>query len=153
MTAQVQPYKKFKMPFNYVQVVIATFGAVITSIFVYFVSEAAGASMYFNGGLFTHLTFGEIVGYIVLPFAVLGFLTFLIGRSKPGFCKIAQWLGVAVAVLSIANAVLYAADLASGIGLAVIHLIVGASWYLAVNNSNKKYNEEAAASRSALVAT
>ncbi len=153
MTAQVQPYKEFKMPFNYVQVVIATFGAVITSIFVYFVSEAAGASMYFNGGLFTHLTFGEIVGFIALPFAILGFLTFLIGRSKPGFCKIAQWIGVAVAVLSIANAILYAADLPSGIGLAVIHLVVGASWYLAVNNSNRKYNEQATASRGALVAT
>jgi hypothetical protein len=151
MTAQVQPYKKFKMPFNYVQVLIAAFGAVVSSIFVFFVSEAAGASMFFNGGPFTQLTFSEIVGFIFLPFAILGFLIFLIGRAKPGFCKVAQWLGVAVAVISIINPILFAQDLPSGIGVAVIHLIVGASWYLAVNNSNKKYNEEAASNRNALV--
>ena len=93
------------------------------------------------------------LAFIFLPFAILGFLTFLIGRSSPGFCKVAQWIGVAVAVIAIINPILFAADLASGIGFAVIHLIVGASWYLAVNNSNKKYNEEAAAGRGELVGT
>lgn len=151
MTAQVQPYKRFKMPFNYVQVLIAAFGAVATSIFVYFVSEAAGASMYFNGGLFPHLTVQEIAGFIFLPFVILGFITFLIGRVRPGFCKIAQWIGVAVAVIAIINPILFAQDLASGIGFAVIHLIVGASWYLAVNYSNKKYNDQAAANGGALM--
>lgn len=141
MSAQVQQYKKFKMPFNYVQVLIAAFGAMISSILVFFVSEAAGASMQFSRGLFQQLTVMEIVRFTVLPFAILGLITFWIGRATPGFCRIAQWIGVAVVVVSLINPILYAADLASGIGLAVIHLIVGASWYLAVNNSNKKYNE------------
>ncbi|PQZ94815.1 hypothetical protein CQ018_05590 [Arthrobacter sp. MYb227] len=150
MTAQVQPYKKFKMPFNYVQVLIAAFGAIVTSIFVYFVSETAGASMFFSGGLFPHLTIQEIAGFIFPTFVILGFLTFLIGRASPRFCKVAQWLGVAIAVISMINPILFAQDLASGIGLAVIHLVVGASWYLAVNYSNKKYNDEAARNAEAL---
>lgn len=153
MTAQVQPYKKFKMPFNYVQVLIAAFGAIVTSIFVYFVSEAAGASMLFSGGLFPHLTVQEIAGFIFPTFVILGFLTFLIGRSSPRFCKVAQWIGVAVAVVSMINPILFAQDLASGIGLSIIHLVVGASWYLAVNYSNRKYNDQAAAEGSALVRT
>lgn len=140
MSVQVQSYKKFRMPFNFVQVLIAGFGAVVTSIFVYYVSEAAGASMYFSGGLFQHLTVQEIVGYTMLPFVILGFLTFVIGRAWPGFCKIAQWLGVAIAVISAINPILFAADVASAIGFVIIHLIVAASWYLAVNYSNKKYN-------------
>ena len=127
MTVQVQPYKKFKMPFNYVQVLIAAYGAAVTSIVVYLASISAGGSMYFSGGLFTQLTFFEVITFIVFPFAIFGFLTFLIGRSHPGFCKISQWIGVAVAVISIINPILFAQDLASGIGLSIICLIVGAS--------------------------
>lgn len=143
MSVQVQPYKKFKMPFNYVQVVIAGFGAVVTSIFVFFVSEAAGASMQFSGGLFEQLTVQEIVGYTMLPFLILGFITIVVGRFKPGFCKVAQWIGVVVAAISAVSAIMFATDIASAIGFVIINLVIGASWYLAVNYSNKKYNEMA----------
>ena len=51
---------------------------------------------------------------------------------------------MAVAVLSIANA-----DLPSETRLALIHLVVGAWRYLAVNNSSKKCNAQAAAGRGA----
>ncbi|WP_404287840.1 DUF6069 family protein [Glutamicibacter arilaitensis] len=127
---------KYKMPFNYVQVVIATFSAVVTSVFVFFVSEVAGGTMRFSGGVFQNVDFFSIVRFIALPFLILGFLTFLIGRARPGFCKFAQWAGVVVVVASIINPILFAADLASGIGLSLILLIVGASWYMAVDNSN-----------------
>lgn len=63
---------------------------------------------------------GAIVGCMVLRFAVLGVLTFPIGGSRPVFRKNAQWIGVAVAVLSIANT-----DLPSGIWRALIHLVGG----------------------------
>lgn len=132
---------RFRMPFNYAQVLIAAFGAAVLSAFVYFVGEAAGASMDFSGGLFTHLDFIEVIRFSVLPILVLGLLTWVIGRAKPGFCRVAQWAGVAVVVLAIINPILFAADWATGIALAVMHLIVGASWYLAVNWSNRKYNE------------
>lgn len=127
---------KYKMPFNYVQVVIATFGAVVMSIFVLLVSEAAGGSMKFTGGMFQNVDFIHLLRFIALPFLALGFLTFLIGRARPGFCKIAQWVGAVLVVVSIINPILFAPDLASGIGMSLILLIVGASWYIAVNNSN-----------------
>lgn len=135
---------RFKMPFNYVQILIAAFGAASICTFIYFVAGAAGASMNFTGGLFEHLAFIEVIRFTVMPIVVLGFLTWVIGRARPGFCKIAQWVGVAVVVLAIINPIMFAADLASGIALALMHLIVGGSWYLAVNYSNRKYNEAAA---------
>ncbi|MGP5257364.1 hypothetical protein CQ010_14795 [Arthrobacter sp. MYb211] len=128
---------KYKMPFNYVQVVIAAFSAVVTSVFVFFISGVAGGSMRFTGGIFQNVDFFGIVRFIALPFLILGFLTFLIGRARPGFCKFAQWAGAAVMVVSVINPILFAADLASGIGLSLILLVVGASWYMAVDNSNK----------------
>lgn len=127
---------KYKMPFNYVQVIIATFGAVVMSVFVLLVSEAAGASMKFTGGMFQNVDFIHVVRFIALPFLILGFLTFLIGRARPGFTKIAQWVGVVVVVVSIINPIMFAPDLASALGMSLILLIVGASWYIAVNNSN-----------------
>lgn len=134
---------RFRMPFNYVQVLIAAFGAASICTFIYFVAGAAGASMDFSGGLFRHLDFIQVIRFTVAPIALLGLLTWVIGRARPGFCKIAQWFGVAVVVLSIINPIIFATDLASGIALALMHLIVGASWYLAVNYSNRKYNDMA----------
>ncbi|MGP9650816.1 DUF6069 family protein [Glutamicibacter sp. AOP38-B1-38] len=128
---------KYKMPFNYVQVVIAGFSAVVTSVFVFFISGVAAGSMRFTGGIFPNVDFFGIVRFIALPFLILGFLTFLIGRARPGFCKFAQWAGAAVMVVFIINPILFAADLASGIGLSLILLVVAASWYMAVDNSNK----------------
>lgn len=135
---------RFRMPFNYVQILLAAFGAASICTFIYFVAGAAGASMNFTGGLFEHLAFMDVIRFTVVPIVLLGFLTWVIGRAKPGFCRIAQWVGVAVVVLAIISPIMFAADLPSGIALALMHLIVGASWYLAVNYSNRKYNEAVA---------
>ena len=144
MSAHAMPVR-YRMPFNFAQVIIAAFGAAVLCGFVFFVSEAAGASMRFSGELFQNLDFIHILRFTAPPILILGLLTFVIGRAAPRFCRIAQWLGVAVAVVSIIVPILFAEDVLSGIALALMHLIVGASWYLAVNNSNKKYNDKEAA--------
>ncbi|GAA1406177.1 hypothetical protein AUR04nite_06750 [Glutamicibacter uratoxydans] len=94
---------EYKMPFNYVQVVIAAFGAMALSVLTFFIAEAAGASMHFSGGLFAHIDFIHIVRFTVFPIVLLGFLTYVIGKSHPGICRIAQWAGVALVAVSLVS--------------------------------------------------
>ncbi|GGL87051.1 DUF6069 family protein [Glutamicibacter protophormiae] len=136
---------KFKMPFNFVQVLIAAFGAMALSALTFFIAEAAGASMKFSDGMFQNFDFIHIIRFTVPPIVVLGFLTFLIARGRPGFCRIAQVIGLALLLLSAVTQLFFAEDAGSAIAVAIMHVIVGASWYIAVNNSNKKANERAMA--------
>lgn len=135
---------EYKMPFNYVQVVIAAFGAMALSVLTFFIAEAAGASMHFSGGFFAHIDFIHIVRFTVFPIVLLGFLTYVIGKSHPGICRIAQWAGVALVAVSLVVQFFFAQDAGSAIAVAVMHVIFGASWFIAVDNSNKRANERAA---------
>lgn len=132
---------KFKMPFNFAQVVIAAFGAMALSGLAYFIARVIGASMEYSGGLFQNLDFIHIVRFTAPPILVLGFLTFLIGRSKPEFCRIAQWVGVAALLVSAVVQWFFAEDWGTGLAVTIMHLVVAGSWYLAVNYSNKKFND------------
>ncbi|WP_313810479.1 DUF6069 family protein [Glutamicibacter sp.] len=134
---------EYKMPFNYVQVLIAAFGAMSLSVLTFFIAEAAGASMQFSGGAFANLDFIHIIRFTVFPFAILGFLTYVIGKSHPGICRVAQWVGVAVVAVSMVAQFFFAEDLGSAIAVAIMHVIVGVSWFIAVDNSNKRANERA----------
>ncbi len=135
---------RFKMPFNFAQVVIAAFGAMSLSVLAYFIARVIGASMEYSGGLFQNLDFLHIVRFTALPILILGFLTFLIGRAKPSFCRIAQWVGVATVLASAVVQWFFAEDWGTALTVAIMHLVVAASWYIAVNNSNRKFNEIAA---------
>lgn len=132
MGAEIQ----YKSPFNFVQVLILALGAAYLNVIVFFVSESAGGSMVFNGGLVDHVQFAQVLGFTLAPIMILGLLTFAVGSAKPGFCRIAQWLGAIVAVVSIINPILHATDAATGIALALMHLVVAAAWFVAVRRTN-----------------
>lgn len=130
----------FKMPFNFAQVVIAAFGAMSLCVLAYFVARVIGASMQYSGGIFQGLDFIHIVRFTAPPILILGFLTFLIGRSKPGFCRIAQVVGVAAVLFSAVMQWFFAEGWGTALTVAIMHLIVAGSWCVAVNYSNRKYN-------------
>ena len=132
---------RFKMPFNFAQVVIAAFGAMSLSVVAYFIARVIGASMEYSGGLFQNLDFIHIVRFTAPPILVLGFPTFLIGRAKPGFCRIAQVIGVAAVLASAVVQWFFAGDWGTALTVMLMHLVVAASWYVAVNYSNRKFNE------------
>lgn len=149
MSAHTMPVR-YRMPFNYAQVLIAAFSATALCTFLFFASEAAGASMRDSGLLFRQLQFIDILRVVALPMLLLGMLTFVIGRLAPRFCRFAQVVGVLVVLASLVLTVPFAADLLSAIALAIMHLVVATFWYIAVNYSNLKYNEREAAKEVAL---
>ncbi|UYQ77421.1 DUF6069 family protein [Glutamicibacter sp. JL.03c] len=134
MTAQGQP----NSPFNYIQVVIAALGAGYLNVIIFFIGIASGASMKVGSNPEEIVGFDNILQFTWLPLLVLGLVVFLIGRAKKGVTKVAQWVGLIVAVVSSLAAILSAADAATALTLSLIHIVTGIAWFFAVHYGNKK---------------
>ncbi len=134
MTAQGQP----NSPFNFIQVVIAALGAGYLNVIIFFIGIASGASMKVGSNPEKVIGFDNILQFTWLPLLVLGLVVFLIGRAKKGIVKVAQWIGLIIAVVSMISPIMTAADVATGVTLSVIHVVTGVAWFFAVHYGNKK---------------
>ena len=122
MTAQGQP----NSPFNFIQVVIAALGAGYLNVIIFFIGIASGASMKVGSNPEKVIGFDNILQATWIPLLAFGFIVFLIGRAKKGIIKVAQWVGLVIAVV------------ATAVTLTVIHIVTGAAWFFAVHYGNKK---------------
>lgn len=129
---------QIKSPFNFIQVVIAALGASYLNVITYFIGGSAGASWKVGDTSKDVIGFDQILISTIVPLAVFGLIVFLIGRAKPGICKVAQWVGLIIAVVSIISPIMAAADVATAVTLSVIHLITGVAWFFAVHYGNKQ---------------
>lgn len=134
MTAQGQP----NSPFNFIQVVIAALGAGYLNVIIFFIGIASGASMKVGANPEKVIGFDNILQATWIPLLAFGFVVFLIGRAKKGIIKVAQWVGLVIAVVSSVSAIMAASDVATAVTLTVIHIVTGAAWFFAVHYGNKK---------------
>lgn len=132
-------------PFNFIQVAIAALGAGYLNVIIFFIGGSAGASMQIGETSHDVVHFAQVLGYTWASVVVLGFVVFLLGRVKKGITKVAQWIGLIIAVASIAFPIMNSADAATAITLSLIHLMTGVAWFFAVHYGNKKLHTEAQA--------
>ncbi|MFJ2618321.1 DUF6069 family protein [Glutamicibacter sp. NPDC087344] len=132
-------------PFNFIQVIIAALGAGYLNVIIFFIGGSAGASMQIGASPDDVVHFAQVLGYTAASLIVLGFVVFLIGRAKKGITKVAQWIGLIIAVLSIAFPIMNSVDVATAITLSVIHLMTGVAWFFAVHYGNKQLHTQALA--------
>lgn len=133
MTAQGTP----NSPFNFIQVIIAALGIGYVNVITYFIGGSAGASMQIGPNAGDTVHFDRILQFTWIPMIVLGLIVFLIGRAKKGVCKLAQWVGLIVAVVSIIAPIMLSVDFATGLTLSLIHVFTGVAWFFAVHYGNK----------------
>lgn len=133
----MNPDSQPKSPFNFIQVLIAAVGTAYLNVIAFFIGSSAGADMMIDEITGEHVGFQQVLAFTLIPMIFFGLIVFLIGRGRPGICKVAQWIGVAIAVLSIVFPILNAGDIAAVITLSVIHLITAAGWFFAVHYGNK----------------
>jgi steroid 5-alpha reductase family enzyme len=72
------------------------------------------------------------IGATAVPLVVAGAVTWYIARRQAGLRTVAQWLGLAVALVSVASALLAATELGTSIALSLMHVIAGIAWFVAV---------------------
>jgi hypothetical protein len=134
MTAQGQP----NSPFNFIQVIIGAVGTSYLNVIIFFLTGAAGASRQIGADATDVVPFDHILQFTLAPILFFGLVVFLIGRAKKGVCKIAQWVGLAIAVVSIIFPIMNAADVATAVGLSLIHIATGIGWFFSVHYGNKQ---------------
>lgn len=119
-------------PFRYVRLAIIAAVAAVANALVFTVGSAAGGSMVIESPAYSQITLAMAVFATLVPLLTAGIVVWLIARRWPGFRAVAQWLGLGVAVLSMASPFVLTDDLTTAISLAAMHVIAGIAWFFAV---------------------
>lgn len=119
-------------PFSLVRLALVAVAAAIANALVFAVGSAAGASMSIDSPGYSQIALAMAVLATLIPLLLAGAVTWFIARRRPAFRRIAQWLGLAVALASIASPFFVAQDTATAFTLAAMHLVAGAAWFFGV---------------------
>lgn len=110
---------------------VAAAAAMAVNLTAYGAGSLADASWVVEGSHGT-ISAGAAVFASLVPLLLAGVVTWLIGRTRPGFVRFAAWAGLAVGVLTAPMAPLAATDVTTGLCLASMHAVTGVAWFLAL---------------------
>lgn len=111
-------------------IVAATATAVVVNLLVLWAGSAAGASLEIDAPY--DLNAAAVAFSTAVPMLVGGALAFLLTRRYP---DLRTWLalgGIAFALASAAMPFVVAADTATAVTLALMHVVVGSAWFAAI---------------------
>ena len=125
-TSTVAPVRAAR-PFHLLPSLLITVGVAVVNLVVFWIASAAGV------GMVTTMPVTAVMVALasLVPLAVAVLAVWLIARGRPRLHRVAHWLGVIVAVLSMTAPLLLAHDITTGLCLAAMHLIAGVGWFLA----------------------
>ena len=112
---------------------ISTLAALVANLALFFIGDANGAT--WDVGMPITLGVGMVAGATVLPMLLGGQFVRVLGRTKPSIITLSAWL---VPVLSIASApggLISSGDLATGLALAAMHLVIAVAWFFSINRA------------------
>lgn len=125
-------------PFRYGRLAIIAVIAAVANALVFAVGSAAAASMSIDSPAYSQITLVMSALATLVPLLLAGAVTWLIARRFPGFRRIAQWAGLAVALLSMISPFVVAQDTATAFALAAMHLVAGAAWFFGVASTGRR---------------
>ena len=108
--------------------------AAVVNLGILGVATLAGASMRVTPppGSSMQISIMPVLLMSLMPFTVSLLITWLLARHWPRVTSPLAWAGLAFAVVSTASPLLLADDLGARISLALMHLVVGIAWFVAV---------------------
>lgn len=108
-------------------IVISALAATAVNLIVFAVASAFGAD--WEAGSPYPIS-GVMVGaFSIIPLVAAGFIVAAIVRSKPGFQRVAAWLGLAFALVTIGGSLAMAPQVLTALSLGLMHVVVGAAWF------------------------
>lgn len=126
-----------RRPYSLTRLTVLALAAAAANALVFLIGSAAGASMRINSAGYSQITLLLSVLATLAPLLIAGIITKLIARKRPGFGRVAQWLGLGVALLSMVSPFIVAEDAATAFALAAMHVVVGAAWFFAGARSTR----------------
>jgi len=111
-------------------VIVAT--TALSNLIVFLVGSSSGASMVVNTPAATEIGPPLVIVASIVPLTLAGIATWFVAKRVPAFRVWAARIVGAVAVLSTIAPFAMAVDVATGSTLAVMHLVVGGAFLLAL---------------------
>jgi hypothetical protein len=114
----------------------AVVAAAVANALVFGIALLADASMTIPGPPEMPIGLAIVVVATLVPLLVAGVVCYFLIRAFP---RLGRWLplaGLIVAVASAAAPLTQAADLPTGIALAVMHVVAGVAWFLGARRSS-----------------
>jgi len=87
------------------------------------------------GGEQVTITAVPIVMMTAVPLVLAGLLLALVGPGSAKAWTVLAWVGLAVGVLTVVGPLDAAVETSTGVLLALMHLVVGTTWFLAVRRA------------------
>lgn len=134
-------------PFDRRRFAVAVLVAAVMNAAVYTIGRGFGGSMIVTSPNSLEISVLVVLVATIVPLTLAGVATWFIARRRPGIRRWAAWIGAAVAILSAPSPLLVAADPATGIALAVMHVVAGIAWFIALTGRRGVANAAASTSR------
>lgn len=115
---------------SYKRVLIGATAALIANIILYLIGGAAAAT--WQVGLPFTVSLAMVAFATVFPMLLGGFIVGILAKWKPGIVGLASWLVLVFALAGSPSGYIASQDLATGLALGAMHLVVGLSWFIGI---------------------
>lgn len=130
--AEARPKYRVSM----VELLILAVGATTVNSALYFTGMSAGASFDVTGAPFDEITYTLVSVASFVPILLTGTVALYLGWLKPSILPAARWIGVILALGSIASSYVVTDSFAAGTWLGLMHVVSAVAWYVAVGRKS-----------------
>lgn len=130
--AEARPKYRVSM----VELLILAVGATTVNSALYFTGMSAGASFDVTGAPFDEITYTLVSVASFAPILLMGTVALYLGWLKPSILPAARWIGVILALGSIASSYVVTDSFAAGTWLGLMHVVSAVAWYVAVGRKS-----------------
>ena len=117
-------------PIGAARLAIATAVAVALNLAVFLIGDLAGATWAIGEPYPVGVVM--VVAATAVPMALAGVVVWFAARRRPALQRVAAWVGLAVALVTVPRAFMAAVDGTTAVSLALMHVVAGAAWVLAL---------------------
>lgn len=119
-------------PFSLRRLAVIGIAATLANLAIYALGRAMGVSMLVTQPKPEAVGAFPIAAGTLVSLAVAGAVAWAISRRVPAFRVWAGWIGLGLALLSVAEPIAFAADFGTGAVLSVAHVVGGVAWFCAL---------------------
>jgi len=119
-------------PFSRRRLLAVAVIAAVVNVVAFLIGSAAGATMTVSSPQEMQIPVVVVIVATLVPLLLAGIVTWLIAKRVPAFRTVARWVGTIVALISVVEPFLVTDDTTTAVSLAVMHIVGGAAWFVAL---------------------
>ncbi|ALD63369.1 hypothetical protein AFL94_04855 [Arthrobacter sp. LS16] len=130
--AEARPKYRVSM----VELLILAVGATTVNSALYFTGRSTGASFNVTGAPIDEISYALVGAASFVPILLMGTIALYLGWLKPSMLPAARWIGVIVALGSIASSYIATDSFAAGTWLGLMHVVSAIAWFLVIGRTS-----------------